>query len=124
VGELLAAAERRTEERQRQEAEREAAEKARREREEAAARARYLDGLIGQESDLWRRVEALIDTKRQNDYDQAVDLLVDLRDLAVRSSGEAEFETHLRQLRQRHAAKPSLRARLDKAGLAAGWPPK
>jgi hypothetical protein len=117
VGALLAAAERRAEERSRREAERRAAERARREREQAAARAAYLDTLQGREPEIWTQVESLIATKRPKDYDQAVTLLVDLRDLSARSGREAEFPTQLRELRERHAMKVSLLARLDQAGM-------
>jgi hypothetical protein len=119
VEELAAAAEQRTEARRRQEAEIQAREQARRQREHAAARARYLDSLVGRESQLWNRVVALIDTKRQADYDQAVRQLLDLRDLAARSGQAAEFSGHLRTLREQHAKKPSLMQRFDKAGLRA-----
>ena len=73
---------------------------------------------------IWRRVEALIDTKRPNDYDQAVTFLVDLRDLGARSQLEAEFENRVRSLRGRHALKVSFLARLDKAGVGPVQPPK
>ena len=54
-----------------------AREKAERERQQlaraqAAARARYLEGLIGHTDELWQQVEALVVTKRQADYTAAV----------------------------------------------------
>jgi hypothetical protein len=124
AADLLAAAERHATERKRQEAERRATEKARRDREQAAARAKYLEGLQGREAEIWSRVEALIDTKRPTDYDQAVIFLVDLRDLAARSQREAEFDSRVRSLRGRHALKVSFLRRLDAAAVGAGWPPK
>jgi hypothetical protein len=117
IGQLLAAAEQRAETRRRKAAERAAQERARREREQAAARARYLDGLAGREPDLWQRVDALIEMKRPAEYDQAVQLLKDLRDLGARSGQGSAFEARLSQLRERHARKPSLLSRLDQAGL-------
>jgi pyruvate/2-oxoglutarate dehydrogenase complex dihydrolipoamide acyltransferase (E2) component len=119
AGALLAAAERRDEAQRRQEAERQAAEQARREREQAAARAAYLENLRGREPEIWRRVEALIETKRPKDYDQAVVLLVDLRDLAAHSRRESEFQTRIHGLRERHAMKVSLLDRLNRAGVGA-----
>jgi hypothetical protein len=122
VGDLLAAAERHAEERRRREEERQAAERARREREQAIARAAFLDNLQGREPEIWQRVEALIATKRPTDYDQAVIFLVDLRDLAARRGRDAEFRTRIRDLRERHALKVSFLARLDRAGV--GTPPE
>jgi hypothetical protein len=119
VGELLAAAEKRAEERRRREAEQRAAARARQERQEAAARAAYLERLEGREDEIWERVEALIASKKQKEYDQAVPLLQDLRDLAARASADARFQARLQELRERHAAKVSMIARLDKAGLGA-----
>ncbi|MGH2391274.1 MAG: hypothetical protein ACRDIE_24020 [Chloroflexota bacterium] len=75
IGQLLAAARQRAEERQRREAEYAALEHARKQR-EAAARAQYLDRLAGQEPALWQQVDALIVAKRPTDYDQAITLLI------------------------------------------------
>jgi hypothetical protein len=117
VAELLAAAEERAEIRKRQEAERHAKEQARRQQERAAARAAYLDGLTGREEELWRQVENFIDSKKQKEYDRAVQLLVDLRDLTNRDGTPAVFDGRMRELRARHAKKPALLDRLDKARL-------
>lgn len=117
VAELLSLAEERTEVRRRQEAERKAAERARLAQERAAARAAYLDGLAGREEDLWRQVEALVETKRPTDYDRAAQLVKDLGDLAVRDHAAEAFAARLTGLRARHAKKPSLLARLDRVGL-------
>jgi len=120
VAELLARAKERAEARRRSEAAREAKEEARRAREQAAARAVYLDDLAGREEDLWRRVEALVETKEQKNYDQAVQLLVDLRDLANRKKTTEEFKVRLSELTAPHAKKPSFISRLDRAGLPRG----
>jgi hypothetical protein len=119
VAELLSAAEERAELRRRQEAERKAAEQARREREQAVARTKYLDSLIGREEALWRHVEALVETKRPKDYDQAVHLLEDLHDLSGRRESADAFAARLGSLRDRCAKRPSLLKRLDRAGLRA-----
>jgi hypothetical protein len=117
VGELLAAASERASLKARLAAERQAAERVRKEREAAAARTRYLDQLAGSEESTWRKIERLIQTKQPNKYDIAVNLLVDLRDLAARSKREADFQAALGKLRDSHAAKPSLLRRLLDAGL-------
>jgi len=115
VSELVSAAKSRATERERREAERQAAEKAKRERERAAARAKYLETLAGREKQAWEQVGELIQTKRPTNYDQAVNLLVDLRDLAVQGGREAEFNSALKQLRTLHCTKQSFLRRLEKA---------
>lgn len=117
VADLLAAAERRAEERRRREAEHTARERARREREAAEARERHLASLAKREAEAWREVEALIATKQPARYDVAVTLLKDLHDVAVRAGRQDEVEARLRHLREQHAKKPSLINRLQKAGL-------
>jgi predicted GIY-YIG superfamily endonuclease len=116
VVQLLRAAEAYTTERKRIEAEKRAKEKARREREAAIAREKHLDSLVGRESKLWSEVDKLVATQQSKNYDQAVRLLVDLRDLAAR--GEVgDFGLRIEALRQAHAKKPSLMERLKKASL-------
>lgn len=116
VAELLRQAEYAAGERQRIEAEKAAKEKVRREREAAIARAKHLDKIAGQEPALWNKVGSLIATKQPKSYDEAVDLLMDLRDLAARKDG-TDFRLRLEALRAEHARKPTLIDRLHKAGL-------
>ena len=116
VGELLAAASKHAEERRRREAQRKAEEKARREREAALAREKHLDGLVGQERRLWAEIARLVATKQPRKYDEAVRLLMDLRDLAARGGG-GDFRIRLERFRVEHARKPSLIGRLEKARL-------
>jgi hypothetical protein len=118
AGSLRGAAEARAEAERRREEEERARERARRDRERARARARYLDELAPREEETWRRAEALIETKKPKDYDQAVELVKDLYDLAERAGRPDEARARVRQLRQRHASKRSLLQRLDKAGLS------
>ena len=119
AAELLAVAEARADERRRRAAKREAKERARREREQAAARAQYLEELAKREDMAWRQTEALINTKQPRNYERALDLLKDLRDLGVHRDKDDAFAAALRSLRSRHAKKPSFLTRLDKEGLAA-----
>jgi hypothetical protein len=76
----------------------------------------HLDHLAGKEPVLWRKVESLIAIKQPKSYDQAVELLVDLRDLAARKD-EPIFRRQIDALRIAHEGKRTLIARLDKAGL-------
>jgi len=115
VSELLRAAKSRAAEREQREAKRQAAEEARLERERVAARAKYLETLAGRETQAWEQVSELIQTTKPKNYDQAVSLLVDLRDLAVQRKGEGEFKSALEQLRTLHYSKPSFLRRLERA---------
>ncbi len=117
VGELLRAAETYAEERRRIEAEKSAGENARREQEALVAKEKYLDGIAGRELKLWSEVEGLIATRQPKRYDQAVKLLVDLRDLAQHDSRSAGFDLKLEAIRDAHSGKPTFIDRLKKAGL-------
>jgi hypothetical protein len=114
---LLAAAKQRTVERQRREAERAAAERLRKERAEAAARERYLVRLAKREAQTWRQVETLVATRKQSDYDEAVRLLKDLKELAARKGRAAEARRRIHCLRDEHGGKVTFVERLRKAGL-------
>jgi hypothetical protein len=113
VAQLIDARKALSEKKQRQAEQRALKERERRE----AERAKYLDNLAGHEPETWRLVEELIATKKQDDYDRAVTLLVDLRDLAARTGQTAPFESQIRDLRDRHKSKSSLLRRLDSKQL-------
>ncbi|WP_190818838.1 hypothetical protein [Saccharopolyspora pogona] len=117
VGELLDAASGQEAARQQQEAQRAEELRARREREAAAAREERLDALAADEEAAWQRVDELIATKNQREYDAAVSLLIDLMALSARSADEPKFAERYQQLRDDHRRKPSLMQRFDAAGL-------
>ncbi|GGN28888.1 hypothetical protein FHR83_007925 [Actinoplanes campanulatus] len=117
AGDLLAVAEERWAARQQEKREREAAERQRREEAAAAARQQRLDKLARNPVRAWNQVDDLIATKRPKDYDVAVTLLLDLQALAVREGEIFEFAEQMTRLRERHARKPSLIDRLDRARL-------
>jgi hypothetical protein len=73
--------------------------------------------MAGREEELWRRIEELVEVKRAAEYDQAVRLVIDLRDLSARDQTRTAFDRRLNELRARHAKKPGLLRRLDEAGL-------
>jgi hypothetical protein len=83
---------------------------------EANARVKYLDSLIGQENTIWTNVEKLAATKLPNNYDAAVKLLLDLRD-AAKQSGNDHFQSRFAAFRAVHARKTSLIERIQKANL-------
>jgi len=117
AGALRARAEEITEERRTVILAREAKERMRREREQAAARDRHLKILAKQQADAWRRIETLVVTKRPGDYDAAISLLKDLREIGQRTGRAEEVAERIRALREAHAKKPSFLARMRKAGL-------
>ena len=118
VGDLLDAAQRHREDRERQTAKDRERQRIRREREAAAARDRHLDALAGEGEQAWQRVHTLIDTKKTREYDTAVELLGELRDLSERDGDPDTFNKRLHLLRQQYAGRPGLLQRLDHAGLA------
>ncbi|MFG1914391.1 hypothetical protein [Micromonospora sp. NPDC048898] len=117
AGELFATAADLRAERERREAEQRDRERVRRERSAAAARQRHLDTLAVDHPAAWQRVDELIATKKPREYDSAVQLLVDLRDLSERDGDISSFRRRLAELRAVHARKPSLLERLNLAGL-------
>lgn len=120
VTDLLDAAEAHRKERRRKEAARVARQRARREREAAAARSRHLDEVARIEPATWCQVDRLIAAKQPARYEQAVALLLDLRDVAARSSRTSEFAERIRALEVEHSRKPSLLGRLRRADLVGG----
>lgn len=94
-----------------------AQETARRQRAEAEAHARYLHDLAAREADAWDEAETLIDQKRAGPYEQAVELLANLLDVAERAGRREAAEERLAELRERHAGKPALIRRFDAKGL-------
>lgn len=119
VGEILAAADEYAKERQRIAAEKAAREKERRDRETAKARVKYLDEIAEREPNLWNEVGTLIATKQPKNFDTAVRLLIDLRDLSIRNQTMNEFCSRIEDLKIAHSRKPSLIERMRRAGLCA-----
>ncbi len=117
AGDLLTLAHARAEERERLLEAKRAAEAARRKAEDEANRARYLDQLEKREEAIWNQIAAHIQKRQPNEYDKAITLLIDLRDLAVRQGQVTAFQSAVGELRQEHAAKESLLRRLTKAKL-------
>jgi hypothetical protein len=117
AGDLMTLAHARAQERTRLLEAKRAAEVARRKAEDQANRTRYLDQLGKREEATWNQIAAHIQKRQPNEYDKAITLLIDLRDLAVRQGRVTAFQSALGELRQEHAAKESLLRRLSKAEL-------
>jgi ribosomal protein L12E/L44/L45/RPP1/RPP2 len=117
VGELLSAAEAVANERAKKLAAQRADELARQKAQEEDNRRRYLGQLASQKEATWRNVTELIQKKQPKAYDQAVQLLIHLRDLALHEQDEAPFKAQVETLRETHRAKVSFLDRLANAGL-------
>ena len=91
----------------------------RRKAEEAEARRiRELDALAQRQPEAWAEVETLIQKMQSKPYDEAVDLLVRLRDLARYQGEETAFQQHLDRICKQYSRRPALLRRLRDAGLA------
>ncbi len=117
VAELRAAFEARIAEKTKKAEAKAAKERAERDRTKAEERARRLDALSRREAEAWRDVERKIASTQQTQYDEAVELLVDLRDLAARSGRQAEALAKIQEIRLRHRRKSSFVHKLDAKGL-------
>jgi hypothetical protein len=117
MSELLAATAEQRRKRLQREKQQAAEERERRAREEAAARETYLQDLVGRQEATWARIEALLQTRRGPEYEQATRFLQDLRDVAQRQGTLPDFTTRVRELRTRHASRPAFIRRLDEAHL-------
>ena len=117
VGDLLSAARAREEEKAQRFEEERAIEMARKKAEAEADRARYLDQLAKHEEATWDQVIAHIQKRQPKAYDQAIRLLIDLRDLAVRQGLETTFKAKIERIRATHIAKTSFLDRLTNAAL-------
>ena len=78
--------------------------------------------LAKREAQTWRHMEALVATRKQADYDEAVRLLKDLTDLAARKGRDAEARLRIHCLRDEHSGKVTFVERLRKAGLVSSRP--
>jgi hypothetical protein len=109
-------------EQSREEFERQRKEMQARQREAAAHKAaekrkKYLDEIAPREEQLWKEVVSLTESSRPSEYDRAVDLLKDLRDLGEQRGLLSRFEARLNDLRAQRVKQPAFLGRLAKARL-------
>ncbi len=117
VGQLLGAAEASRQERERIERKKQAEWEARQRHEAALARAKYLGDLASREPAIWLRIDNLVASHKPKNYDEALGLLRDLRDLARQEKREEKFKGRIQFLRKTHEKKPSFIRRLNRAKL-------
>ena len=117
VVELISRAELYAKERKLRAAEKKTKEQARKKRESAIAREKYIESLVGREKSIWEKVDELIKLKKAGKYDEAVKLLVDLRDLNKKTGTEKAFNQKLKMICENHSRKWTFLYRLESAGL-------
>lgn len=117
VENLLTSAETYAEDRRRKIAEQKAKERALREHTRAIAREKYLDSLAGREKKVWIKIENIINTRQPGKYDEAVKLLVDLRDLSKKMNKAKTFDEKLKKICETHIRKSTFLSRLKKVDL-------
>jgi hypothetical protein len=117
VGALLRCAGEIREARKKRKAEEAARAAAERARKAAEAREKHLDRQAAREHELWPAVQRHIAARLGTDYDMAVAILLDLRDLARRRGKDAQvaFVTQLCELKDAYSKRPALIRRIDGA---------
>jgi hypothetical protein len=93
-----------------------------RKRQEEAARAEArriadLETLARREAQAWQEVESLIEKSQAASYQQAVQLLTRLRDLAAHQGQNTAFRERLDRLQERYSRRQAFIKRLRDAGL-------
>ncbi|MGD8454270.1 MAG: hypothetical protein PVJ57_20855 [Phycisphaerae bacterium] len=84
---------------------------------EAQARKKHLENIASRAAAVWKEASAWIAKRTPKGYDQAVKLLVDLKDAAALADCEEKFDRRLDELSRCHAGKPTFLRRLRDAGL-------
>jgi hypothetical protein len=93
-----------------------------RERQEQAARTEAkrmaeLEALAGRGERAWQEVDTLIQQSTGNAYDQAVRLLVKLKELAQHQGQDGAFQVRVARIEEQYARRRALMERLRRAGL-------
>lgn len=89
-------------------------------KEKAAAKAKrhkYLESLKPQRTQIWQTIRDLISRKQAQAYDQAVQYLVDLRDLAALEGDLSIFQAQIRQIQIDYSRCHGLLKRINDANL-------
>lgn len=85
-----------------------------------AKRRKYLESLKPQQTQIWETINALIARKQAQPYDQAVQHLIDLRDLAKLEGDSAIFQSRIRQMQADYSNRSGLLRRMREAKLLRG----
>lgn len=92
-------------------------ERRRRAKETEEKRIQKLEALAKREAEAWAEVGSLIGQMQAKPYDDAVQLLVELRELAAYGGDEVVFQQRLSHIYGRYSRRPALLRRLHDAGL-------
>lgn len=75
-----------------------------------------LEALAPKEAIMWREVFRLIELKQTKAYDQAIEYLIDLRDLAEQQDTLPQFLDRIKKMRVDYGSRAGLMSRLQQAG--------
>ncbi|GCE62318.1 hypothetical protein [Microcystis aeruginosa] len=89
----------------------------RRQQEAEAKRIEELQTLAKREAQVWQQVESLIQKAQSKSYDEAVKLLVKLRDLAEYQNRLPVFQERLNRIYEQYSNRSGLKRRLQEVGL-------
>jgi hypothetical protein len=90
-----------------------------RQREEAEKRRiEELKKLAKREAQAWQEVGTLIHRRQAKAYDEAVEQLLKLRELAEFQNTQSDFKKRLSQLREQYQSRHSFIQRLERVGLS------
>jgi hypothetical protein len=81
------------------------------------AKIQKMEALLPREDKLWENVFRLIDLKQAKSYEQAINHLIDLRDLAEYQGKLDAFQACIQQIYKDHKTSQGLLSRLRNAGL-------
>jgi hypothetical protein len=81
------------------------------------ARVAQLEALAPKEASMWQEVNRLIELKQSKAYDQAIEYLVDLRDLAEQQGTLSDFMARVRKIREDYSSRAALMSRLQQSWL-------
>jgi hypothetical protein len=84
---------------------------------ERRARKQHLDSLVPQQEALWREVVQLIALKTARGYGQAVEILVDLKDVAIEQGKVVDFMERVQALQKKYSGLSALKKRMRDANL-------
>jgi len=82
-----------------------------------AKRIKALETLAPREAQVWDEVDNLLIKAQSNSYDQAVALLIQLKELAQYKGDSLTFKERLNTIRKIYSRRTGLLERLKKAGL-------
>ena len=91
--------------------------------EKAAAKAKrhkYLESLKPRKTQIWKTIKELIAYKQAKPYEQAIQHLIDLRDLAELEGDSTIFRSQIRQLQADYSNRSGLLRRMREAKLLRG----